>query len=47
MKKVNITIQEKDLQEIKEFAISKDMKLSSIFRKGAKELIENERKWNQ
>lgn len=41
LEKVTITLMKDDLKKIKEFAEENDMKLSSIFRKGAKELIEN------
>lgn len=42
MVRVNISIPEEDFVEIKKFAISNDVKISSIFRKGAKELINQE-----
>lgn len=41
-KKLTITIPKKDFEEIKEFANSKDMKISSILRRGGKELISRE-----
>lgn len=42
MAKISITIPDGDMEEIRQFCENKDYKLSSIFRRGAKELIEKE-----
>lgn len=41
--RIAITLSRKDFEEIKDFAKSKDMKISSILRRGAKELISKEK----
>tara|TARA_Y100000034_G_C6671105_1_gene294626 strand:- start:424 stop:585 length:162 start_codon:yes stop_codon:yes gene_type:complete len=42
MVKISITLPEEDFEAIKRFAQDNDMKISSILRKGAKELIKRE-----
>mgnify|MGYP001618222345 CR=1 FL=1 len=41
--KKTITIPKEDFEKIKEFCDREDMKISAVFRKGAKILIENDK----
>ena len=46
MATINISIPDELYNQIKKYSEKFDLKISSIFRRGAKELIEKE-KWNQ
>ncbi len=42
MAKISITLPDKDLKEIREYCKKTDLKISQIFRKGVKKILQEE-----